>query len=135
MKSTNYVNTFIEVAEDCPAAKGEAPPVRGAPTVARLQFEMLIDSPYKYTSDDVLFHVYASRNNIPQKDLRQARIEFFSKGQACFRSSPLTKRYAWGVHCDAAGRMAISAVESEQHARLASDPNLKHLKGMRTKRA
>jgi len=24
--STNYFNTFIQVAEDCPAQRGEAPP-------------------------------------------------------------------------------------------------------------
>jgi hypothetical protein len=26
MKTTNYYNTFIEVAEDCPIKTGEAPP-------------------------------------------------------------------------------------------------------------
>ena len=27
--STNYTNTFIEVSDDCPAAKGEVPPIKG----------------------------------------------------------------------------------------------------------
>ena len=36
--TTNCFDTFIQVAEDCPARAGEEPPVRaGTPTVAGLQ--------------------------------------------------------------------------------------------------
>ena len=39
MHTTHYVNTFIEVAEDCPVLQAEIPPSRGgAPTVAGHQF-------------------------------------------------------------------------------------------------
>lgn len=33
--TANYRNTFISVAEDCPATMGEIPPARAVPTVAR----------------------------------------------------------------------------------------------------
>jgi hypothetical protein len=89
--TTNYQNTFIEIAEDSPAKAGEVPPVKGTEkTMANIQFDMIYDNPYKYTSDDVLFHCYATKNNIPKSELKGAREEFFSKGQPCFRASPLT---------------------------------------------
>ncbi len=134
-KSTNYYNTFIEVAEDCPVRVAEIPIRKGGrATVATIQFEMLSGNPYQYTSDDVLFHVFATKSGIACEDADKAREQFFSKGQPCFRASPLTKRYGWGVHSDAEGRIAIFAVESKEYARLAKDKNLKHLKAMRSSR-
>ena len=84
MKSTNYFNTFIEVAEDCTATVGQNPPVKGdKKTVANLQFEMLSEHPYEYTSDDVLFSVFATRKEIAKENWEKQRTSFFSKGQPC----------------------------------------------------
>jgi len=135
MKTTNYQNTFIEVAEDSPAKQAEIPPQKqDDKTVAYLQFDMIEDSPYKYTSDDVLFHVHALRNHINGTDLATEREKFFSKGQACFRASPLTKRYGWGIHNDADGKIALYAMESDEYKRLSQDTSLKHVKAMKSKR-
>jgi hypothetical protein len=136
MHTTNYHNTFIAVAEDCPVKAAEIPPQKDEKTVAGLQFEMIIDNPYKYTSDDVIFQVFALRNKISGKaSLDAEREKFFSKGQPCFRSSPLTKRYGWGVHSDAKGRIAIYAMESAEYKKLAKDKSLQHVRAMRSKRA
>lgn len=136
MHTTNYHNTFIEVAEDCPVKAAEVPPQKNEKTIAALQFEMLIDNPYKYTSDDVIFRAFAVKNNISGKAaLDEAREKFFSRGQACFRASPLTKRYGWGVHSDAKGRIAIYPMESAEYKKLAKDKSLEHVKAMRSKRA
>jgi hypothetical protein len=126
--TTNYFNTFIEVAEDCPVAEAEIPPAKEPKSVARIEYEMVRDSPYKYTSDDVLHVANGERRGV-------SREEYFSKGQPCFRSSPLTKRYGWGVHSDSAGRIAIYPMESAEYKRLAADEGLTHLKAMRSKRA
>ena len=97
--TTNYIDTFIEIAEDSPVVSAEIPPMKGEKkTVANLQFEMLYDKPYRFSSDDILFSVFATRNAIPQGELKEARETFFSKGQPCFRASPLTKQYGLGVH-------------------------------------
>ncbi|MBL0740412.1 DUF6157 family protein [Chryseolinea lacunae] len=133
-KTTNYTDTFIEVAEDSPAKKAEIPPQKTEKTVAARQFDMLYDHPYQYTSDDVIFAVHAEKNNIAKKDFTSARREFFSKGQACFRSSPLAKRYGWGVHSDAHGKIAIYPLESAEYKKLAKDKSLQHVKAMRSKR-
>jgi hypothetical protein len=134
MKSTNYFNTFIEVAADCPANTAEVPPVNKKPTVANIQFEMITNNPYKHTSDDVIFSVHAFKNNIDQKKQKKERQEFFSKGQACMRCSPLAKRYGWGVHSNDKGKIAIYAVESAEYKKFCSDSKLSHTKAMRSKK-
>lgn len=135
MTTTNYYNTFIQIAEDCPAQTAEAPPLKGEQqTVANLKYEMLAAGPYQHTSDDVLFEVFAIRNAVSQKSRAAEREKFFSKGQPCFRASPLTKRYGWGVHSDAEGKIALVAVESKEYKKLSTDPTIKQLKAMRSKR-
>ena len=133
--TTNYTNTFIEVAEDCPVQSAEIPPIKGDnKTIANLQYEMVFNNPYKYTSDDVLFHCYTMRNSIPASEMEKSRQTFFSKGQACMRASALPKRYGFGVHHNEESKMAILPLESEEYKKLASDPKLKHLKAMKSKK-
>jgi len=134
--STNYYNAFIEIAEDCPTAAGEVPPVKGnKKSVANLQFEMLDRQPYKYTSDDVFFSVFATRNEIPAEDWPEKREEFFTKGQPCFRASPLTKRYGWGVHSNEDGKIAIYGAGSEEYQQFLLNETVEKKKAMRNKRA
>ena len=135
MKTTNYINTFIEVAEDCPIQKAEIPPQKGEEkTAANIQFEMIAHNPYKYTSDDVLFQVYAEKNGVKGAKLKEEREKFFSKGQACLRSSPLTKRYGWGVHNNEEGKVAIFPMESTEYKKFLKHADLKKVKAMRSKR-
>ncbi len=135
MTTTNYFNTFIEVAEDCPATHGEVPPVKGNKSVANLQYEMLHGHPYEYTSDDVLFAVFADRQQIPAEALAEQRELFFSKGQPCFRASPLTKRYGWGVHSNDEGKIALFALESEAYQDMVANNAIAKKKAMRSSRA
>ena len=134
MHTTNYFNTFIEVAEDCPVSDAEVPPQKGdAKTVANLHFEMIAENPYKFTSDDVIFNAFAAKNGLTS-NLQQERDLFFSKGQACLRASPLGKRYGWGVHSDAEGKVAVYPLGSEEYERFLEDEKLKKVKAMRSKR-
>jgi hypothetical protein len=131
--TTNYENTFVAIADDSPAKNGEIPPAKGgAKTVANLQFNMVIEHPYKYTSDDVIFAVFALRNGVPKNELEEARTQFFSKGQPCFRASALTKRYGWGVHSDTDGKIALYACETKEYQRLLTDKKLKVVKAMKS---
>ena len=133
--STNYSNTFIEIAEDSPANRGEMPPVKeNGKTVANLQFEMLYENPYKYTSDEVLFSVFATRKEFSKRDWAAERENYFSKGQPCFRASPLTKRYGWGVHSDEDGKVAMYGAETEEYKKLVEDAGVTKTKAMRSKR-
>jgi hypothetical protein len=91
-------------------------------------------NPYRFTSDQVLFEVFAEKNDLPGEGRDAARQQFFSKGQPCFRASPLGKRYGWGVHSDEAGKIALYGCETEQYEKLATDKNLTILKAMRSGR-
>ena len=136
MHTTNYFNTLIEIAEDCPAGRGEEPPAKGEKkSVAKLQFEMLHAHPYEFTSDELLFTVFATRNDIADNALDEQRHLFFSKGQPCLRASPLPKSYGWGVHSDGEGKIAIYSADSEEYQRLLADESVVKKKAMRSKRA
>lgn len=132
--TTNYVDTFIEVAEDCPADHAMEPPVAEKPSIAATHYRLIAEQPYARTSDDVIFETYALRNGIAVDDA-SAREAFFSKGQPCLRSSPLGKRYGWGLHHDAEGRVALVPRESEQYVALAADTEVAHTRAMRSRRA
>ncbi|MBU4538034.1 MAG: DUF6157 family protein [Weeksellaceae bacterium] len=133
--TTNYKDTFIETAEDSPVLKSEIPHVKRNRTLADIQFQMISQNPYQYTSDDVMFECYAQKNDIAEGERKEARKEFFSKGQACFRSSALTKRYGFGVHHNAEGKVALFPMESEEYENFVQDESVAKVKAMRTKRA
>ncbi|MCF0074452.1 DUF6157 family protein [Dyadobacter sp. CY261] len=133
--TTNYENTFIEVAADCPATTGEVPPMKGdTKTVAGIEYEMISKHPYQFSSDDVLFKVFAERKDLTENELEEARKQFFSKGQACMRASPLTKRYGWGVHNDEEGKIAIYSCDSPEYKKFVKDSGLKTVKAMKSSR-
>src|SRR5690606_17859415 len=46
LHTTNYSNTFIAVADDCPVHAAEVPLPKAAPTVASMQYELLHSAPY-----------------------------------------------------------------------------------------
>jgi len=94
-------------------------------------FEMVSKNPYKLTSDDILFQVFADRNDLTKSEYKETREKFFSKGQPCFRASPLTNCYGWGVHNDKDGKMAIFGAESSEYKKLSKDKTLKVVKTMK----
>ncbi|MET3767496.1 hypothetical protein ABIB15_000158 [Marisediminicola sp. UYEF4] len=127
MDRVDYVNTFIAVAPDNRAVRGVKPPARrgssteltvAIPTVAALTYELINAHPYELTSGDVIFTVMAVRRGIPDADRAAAREEFYAEPRACLRSSDLGKRYGWGIHADADGRLALYGVESHEYGRL-----------------
>ena len=137
MSGANYYSTFIGVADDCGAGVGTEPPVKAKPTAARLQFEMVMESPYEFTSEDVIFAASGAGQavaDLPIKARNEAQAAFFAKNQACLRASPLPKQYGWGVHSDSEGRVAIVSAGSAEYQRFANDPDTKQLKALRSKR-
>lgn len=133
--STNYYNTFIEVAEDTKAICGTVPPTKAKKkTIARMQYELLAANPYGFTADDLFFRIFAERNNLDASVREQARVAFFAKGQPCFRASPLTKTYGFGIHSDAEGRVALYGMETEEYQQFLSDPSVQKVKAMKSRR-
>ena len=131
--TTNYFDTFIEVAEDTRSDHGTRPPSKAdKKTIAEIQYELIANNPYKFTSDDILFQVFADRNDLTKAEHKKAREEFFSKGQACLRASPLTKTYGFGVHCDGNGKVAVYGVETNEYQQFVKNGKIKKVKAMRS---
>ena len=130
--TTNYFDAFIEVSDDTKANCGTQPPSKDKKSVAEIQYELIFKNPYKYSSDDILFQVFADKNNLTEAEYKQAREQFFSKGQPCFRASPLTKTYGFGVHCDNNGKVALYGMETSEYQKFLADTSIKKLKAMKS---
>lgn len=102
--------------------------------MAEMQYEMIAKNPYKFTSDDIFFQVFADRKDLTKDEHGKARKEFFSKGQPCFRASPLTKTYGFGIHSDGNGKVALYGMETEAYQQFLANPEVKKVKAMRSKR-
>lgn len=132
----NYYDTLIDVADDCPAVKGQVPQVRGGKkTKAVVEYELLVEHPYTYTEEDIAFEVYAVLHHIPKASRPKERERFLSKGHPHLRVSALAKRYGWGIHNNAEGKIALIAVESPEYKRLMKDRRTTKVKAFRSTRA
>jgi hypothetical protein len=120
MHTTNYLDTFIAVAEDTAATGPTEPPARATPSIAEATYRLIAEAPFAHTSDDVVFTVWAERKGVPDEEREAARAAFFSKGQPCLRSSDLGKRYGWGILSDAEGRVALVPLGSAEYEALAA---------------
>jgi len=130
------VDTFIEVAQDCPAVRAEIPPARaGRPTKAAIEYELIAGEPYALTEEDLAFRTRVVMRDIPVEDWPAERPRFLVQEKPRLRVSALVKRYGWGIHIDSQGRVALVPVESAEYQRLAADPTLRHLRAFRSKRA
>ena len=130
--STNYFDTFIEIAEDTKADSGIKPPTKDKKTVAEMQYELIAKNPYTFTSDDIFFQVFADRNDLTEAEYKRAREQFFSKGQPCFRASPLAKTYGFGIHNDSNGKIALYGMETKEYQQFLADTKIKKVKAMKS---
>lgn len=129
--TTNYYNTLIEIADDTKASQSTIPPSKANKTVANLQYDMLSKHPYQYTSDNLLFDIYAERNEITAGEKDAARKAYFSKGQACLRNSPLAKTYGFGIHFDEHGKIALIGIETEKYQSILDNNAIKKIKAIK----
>jgi len=123
--TTNYFNTFIAVAPDTVAKASQTPPNSIKCSVARKEWEILSKNPYTYTGDDIAFMT---------RGMGFEWDEFFARGQACFRTSALCKRYGYGIHFDNDGKIALIPMESEAYKLFLNDANIKQTQSMRNKK-
>ncbi len=132
----NYYDTLVEIADDCPVSEAEVPQARGGKkTKALVEYELLVENPYTYTEEDIAFEVYAVLHDIPKANCPKERKKFLSKGHPHLRVSALAKRYGWGIHNNAEGKLALVAVESPEYERLMRDRHTTKVKAFRSTRA
>src|SRR4051812_40091738 len=131
----NHWQTLIAVADDCPVSAAVVPVARGGrKTIAVIQYELLSTSPYKYTSAQVLFECSMRHQGLAAAGLKTQPLAlwdaFFAKPQACLRASALPKKYGFGLHCDADGKVALCAMESADYRRLSRSKTVQVFKAM-----
>lgn len=131
----NYYNTFILVAEDSKADHGEIPRAkRPQKTIGEIQFELLNGYDYKYTQEELLFETHMLHKGIPEAHRDSEKVTFFGKSQACMRTSPLGKRYGWGLHFNKDGYVKLVAVEDPLYRQYANQDDLTITRAMKSKR-
>ncbi|MBC1459016.1 DUF6157 family protein [Listeria newyorkensis] len=131
----NYYNTFILVAEDSKADHGEMPNTkRPKKTIGEIQFELLNGHDYKYTQEEVLFETHMLHKAIPETERESEKVAFFGKSQACMRTSPLGKRYGWGLHFNQDGYVKLVAMDSPEYRQFANQKDLTITRAMKSKR-
>ncbi|MBC6300852.1 DUF6157 family protein [Listeria booriae] len=131
----NYYNTFILVAEDSSANYGEIPNIKRAKkTIGEIQFELLYRNDYKYTQEEVLFETHMRHKGISESERAAEKEAFFAKSQACMRTSPLGKKYGWGLHFNEDGYVKLVAVESDEYQDFANQKDLTITRAMKSKR-
>jgi hypothetical protein len=116
----NYYNTFITVAPDCPEERGKVPQdKKDGRTKPSIEYDLIANQPYGYTQEEILYEVHIRHKGIPQEELsaRGTRIrdEFFQKPMACMRASMLPKKFGWGIHFNAEGKVALVPMESPDY--------------------
>lgn len=134
--SVDYFRTLIAVADDCPVEVSRVPqPRAGKPTAATLQYEMLAAHPGELTSQDVLFDSWLARQpgDKPAAEVERLRKQFWSKPQACLRSSPLPKQFGFGLLFDQRGRITLVPRESDRYAALLVDAEVTVRKALRSR--
>lgn len=130
-----YRNTLITISEDSPITSAIVPvPRNEKPTIASIEYDLIKNNPYQFTQEDVQFQTYLIKNQLDFNNESELWEQFFSKPKACFRASPLVKKYGWGIHYDAQGKVSLFDVNSETYNHLLNKGNITKLKGMRSKR-
>lgn len=141
----SYTNTFIRIATDSTTEKAVVPTAKGDKKPQHLiQYELLTERPYAYNHDELTFEVYVRHKGISPAEVaahhQELWDELLQKGHPCMRASALTKKYGWGAHYDAEGKIALYGCETPEYqhfldAATQAGSNLKVLNAMRSKRA
>lgn len=77
-------------------------------SIARIAYEILIENPYKYTEAEYHHELHVVRRNKPDLKISSYNV----------KRSPLLKKFGWGVHKNAEGKMALIPANSEEYREL-----------------
>lgn len=131
-----FLNTFIRIAADCPESAGIEPPVRGGKKPVHLiHLELLRDRPYHFNHEQLLVEGELRREPNSGETRKEIQARLRAKPLPCLRTSQLAKRYGWGLHFDADGKIAAYPAGSADYKKMAADRDIDQVPAMRSKRA
>ena len=135
----SYTNTFIQISPDSTVTESTIPTSNRSKKPAHIiQYELLSEKPYRFDQKELIFEVFVRHKSIPQAELKQNRnriwTDLHSKEHPCLRASTLMKKFGWGAHYDAEGKIALYGVDSAEYDQFVNDEATKKLLAMRSKR-
>ena len=109
---------MITVSVDNKCIKGIIPYAkRKKETIAKIQYETLINNPFKYTEYEFQKEVHHNKRgkaylNIDKYDIRR---------------SELCKKYGWGIYINKEGKLALVGCETDKYRELENKPSVMRL--------
>ena len=114
---------LIMVPEDCQRKKGTPPESRKPDAIVMIEYDELINIPYKYTYEEFKHQVHIDRRG---KDIGELKLDSYR-----LTRSPLVKKWGWGIHIRSNGKLAIVGCETPKYRQLVNDPDVKKMKAFR----
>jgi hypothetical protein len=114
---------LIEVAEDYQEKYAQEPPNRNPKTISRIEYELLVENPYKYTERELFHEVHVVYRGRPDLKIDSYNI----------KRSTLVQSFGWGLHRNDQGKLALVAFESDRYKMLQN--LIKRTKSYRKNRA
>lgn len=114
---------LIEVAEDYLEKYAQEPPNGNTKTIPRIEYELLIASPYNFTERELFYEVHVVHRNRPHLKIDTYNI----------KRSLLVQSFGWGLHRNSEGKLALVALESDRYKELQG--SIKRSKSYRKSRA
>ncbi len=75
MHTTDYFNVFISISEDCPVKSGTVPSAKEKKTIAQIQYELLNNNPYVYSSGADAYMSFQTDETVKQlKGFRSSKM-------------------------------------------------------------
>lgn len=104
---------LIEVAEDYEGQYAQEPPNGTSKTIARIEYELLIAHPYKFTERELFHEVHVVQRNKPHLKIDSYNIK------RCL----LVQSFGWGIHRNREGKLALVVPDSDQYKELQGSAN------------
>jgi hypothetical protein len=108
---------LITVSEDYPSKKSKQPLREG--TAIKLLHDVLEANPYKYTEREYFHHVHHVLRKRTDLKIDEYKI----------RRSDLVKKYGYGIHTNAEGKIAMVPCESTKYKMLLEDESIAKVQG------
>ena len=99
---------LIEVAEDYEGRFAQEPPDGTPKTITRIEYELLMARPYKFTERELFHEVH-----VVQRNKTHLKIDSYN-----IKRCLLVQSFGWGLHRNREGKLALVAPDSDQYKEL-----------------
>lgn len=100
--------------------RGVVPRSERDPTPARVVlYDLVSRNPYKFTPEDLTFELHVRKPGPGRAEVHRRRAELWAglsaRSHPCLRACVPAKRFGWGLHVNADGKVALYGRESAEY--------------------